>query len=74
MNLHIHCPPHHFIGQVRGFGCRKWRTVTRNHASAESALSCAIDHMRQNDKRARVLLIDESGYYDPNLVMEAWRA
>lgn len=73
MNLHIHAPPGKYIGQIRRVGCRTWRTVTRDHASAESAMSSTLDYMKYNDKRARVLFCDDSGYYEPNLVMELKR-
>jgi len=67
---HILIPRGHYIGQVRGMGCRRWQTVTGRCRSAESALSKAALKMR-NHHRARVLFIDSSGWYEPNLVMEA---
>lgn len=72
-NLTICRPTGCFIGQVRRTGFRKWETVTMKHASAERALACAIRRMTREHKRARVLFLDASGYYEPNLMMEARR-
>lgn len=35
------------------------------------AICTAINSMKEDDKRARVLLIATSGYYEPTVVMEA---
>lgn len=51
---------------------RRWQTVTGRCQSAESAMSRATARM-QHMNRARVLFIDDSGYYGPNVVMEAKR-
>ena len=61
-----------YVGQVRAVGCRRWETITRNCKTAESAFAIAVRKMK-NYKRARVLFIDDSGYYEPNLVMEGNR-
>lgn len=65
-----------YIGQVRGFGCRKWRTVTGKCRSPEAALGRAIAQMRRNDKRARALFVPslEWSWYEPHVAMEASRA
>jgi hypothetical protein len=57
---------------VRKVGHRRWKTVTGKRRSAESALTAAASKMRDM-KRARVLFIDSSGWYGPNVVMEAVR-
>lgn len=35
------------------------------------AICTAINSMKEDDKRVRVLLIATSGYYEPTVVMEA---
>ena len=72
-NVDIHAPAHHFIGQVRGYGYRNWQTTTVKCNSAELAMSHAVLAMTTYHHRARVLIITESGYYEPNIVMEANR-
>lgn len=71
--IHINRPHGHYIGQVRRTGCRLWKTVTGPRWSAHHALAAAVLKARRgyDVKRARVLFIDNSGYYDPHLVMEA---
>lgn len=70
--LHILRPHGHYIGQVRLLGHQKWDTVTKKHRSAKHALSAAVLASRPRiHKRARVLFIDSSPYYDPHVVMEA---
>jgi len=71
--LHILIPKGSYLGQVRGIGCRRWRTVTGNCRSAQSALSRAVSAMGKRDKRARALFIDSSPYYEPHVAMEAHR-
>lgn len=72
--LHICVPRGYYLGQVRGIGCRNWRSVTGRCRKPEAALSKAVAIMRRDDKRARVLFVDTGGWYGPNLVMEANRA
>lgn len=68
--IHI-CRPHgHYIGQVRRAGYRRWDTVTGKRWSAHHALAAAV-LKGKGMKRARVLFIDNSWYYDPLIVMEA---
>lgn len=69
--IHIHRPPSYYIGQVRARGARKWRSVTGKRKSMKSAMADAVLAMRDNDKRARVLLCTTCGYYEPVVVMEA---
>lgn len=69
-HLHIYWSRGHYIGQVRLVGHQKWKTVTGKRRTAESALVGAANRMR-GMKRARVLFIDSSGWYEPNVVMEA---
>lgn len=72
-NLVICRPSGSYLAQIRLLGHRKWKTVSEHHASPESAMGAAMDCMTREHKRARVLFIDDSGYYEPNLVMEARR-
>ena len=71
-NLHICRPRGYYVGQVREAGYRRWTTATGRCKSAESALSKAALKMHDM-KRARVLFVDSSGWYEPNVVMEARR-
>lgn len=76
MNLHILRTRGYYIGQVRGIGCRHWRTVGRRRAECTRAMADALRSMRRRDKRARVLFCPtgESGsYYEPTLSMELRR-
>ena len=68
---HIHAPRGHYLGQLKGFGCRKWRTVIKTRNSAKHALAGAVRKMTKNDKRARVIFCTDDGWYEPNVVMEA---
>lgn len=68
--IHINRPRGHYIGQVRRAGHRLWTTVTGPRRSAHHALAAAV-LKGKGMKRARVLFIDNSGWYDPHLVMEA---
>lgn len=69
---HIHWSRGYYIGQVRAFGFQRYRTVTGKCATAESAMSRAALKM-EGYHRARVLFIDNSGYYEPNVIMECKR-
>lgn len=71
--IHIHAPKGHYIGQIRWYGHRKWETVTDKRDTAENAMAQAVLSMTDQHKRARVLFVDESGWYEPNVVMEATR-
>ena len=74
--MHILRVRGHYIGQVRGIGCRNWRTVTGKCRSAQGALSRTLAQMGRNDKRARALLmpnLEMAGYYEPVVMMEARR-
>lgn len=68
--IHILRPRGHYIGQVRRCGARLWDTVTKPRRSAHHALAAAV-LKGKGMKRARVLFIDDSPYYDPLVVMEA---
>ena len=68
--IHINRPHGHYIGQVRRIGAQRWDTVTGPRRSAHHALAAAV-LKGKGMKRARVLFIDNSGWYDPHLVMEA---
>lgn len=68
--IHIHRPRGHYIGQVRRAGHRLWDTVTGRRKSAHNALAAAV-LKGKGMKRARVLFIDSSPYYEPHIVMEA---
>ena len=69
--VHINQPRGHYIGQLRGYGCRLYRTVTGKCCTKESAMSKAVLQMMGNDHRARVLFIDAAGWYEPAVMMEA---
>ncbi len=71
--VHINIPRGHYIGQVRSFGAKRWRDVTGKCKTEKAAMVRAVLAMSKNDKRARVLFIDSSGWYEPNIVMEANR-
>jgi len=70
-NLHICVPRGHYIGQLRGVGCRRWRTVTGKCRSSRTALMRAVAKAGREDKRARTLFIDHSGWYEPNICASA---
>lgn len=69
MSIHLHRARGHYIGQVRKSGHRLWQLVTQPCDSPEAALSFLAEAMA-GMKRGRVLFIDDSGYYEPTLVME----
>lgn len=69
--IHIHAPNGYFLGQVRAGGAHKWRTVTQKCKTWNSALSRAVMKMEDHHKRARVIYVVESGYYDPTVIAEA---
>ena len=71
-NLHICWSRGYYVGQVREAGYRRWTTATGRCKSAECALSKAALKMHDM-KRARVLFVDSSGWYEPNIVLEAKR-
>lgn len=76
MSLHILRTRGYYISQVRGFGCRQWRTVGRRRADCTRAMSDALRSMRPRDKRARVLFCptgETGSYYDPTVSMELRR-
>lgn len=73
MILHIFRPSGFYIGQVRQRGRQTWETVTGKCRAPENAMAKAVMAMRPNDKRARVLFIDRSGWYSPHVVMETSR-
>lgn len=71
--VHISIPRGHYIGQVRRRGAKRWRTVTGKCRSDTAAMAKAARAMDREDKRARVLFIDTSGWYEPHICMEAAR-
>lgn len=71
--VHILIPRGHYIGQVRQRGYRRWRTVTGKCKTDTAAMACAAAKMGPNDKRARVIFIDHSGWYEPHIAMECSR-
>jgi len=68
-NLHIHRPSGSYIGQVRHCGAHRWQTVAEGCKSARDAMIAALVHF-EGHKRARVLFIDDEGWYGPVQVME----
>ena len=71
--IHINTPKGHYIGQIRLRGHRKWETVTPKRDTVENAMAQAVLSMTENHKRARVLFIDDSGYYEPTICFEGNR-
>lgn len=71
-NLHICRSRGYYVGQVREAGYRRWKNATGKCRTAEAAMSRAALKMHDM-KRARVLFVDSSGWYEPNVVMEARR-
>lgn len=72
MSIHICYSRGYYIGQVRGYGCKLWRTVTGRCKTPEGAMKRAAQQMN-NNKRARVLFVDNSGWYEPTISMECNR-
>jgi hypothetical protein len=70
--IHIFAPRGHYIGQVRKAGHKLWETATAEFESAEDALFVLATKMA-GMKRGSILIVDDSGYYEPNLVMEISR-
>lgn len=70
--VHILRARGHYIGQVREYGHRYYKTVTGKCKTPEAAMSKATAQMKGHH-RARVLFIDNSGWYDPHIEMEAKR-
>lgn len=66
--VHIHQPKGYYIGQIRGYGCRRWKTVTGYCKSSKAAMIGAVHALRPNDHRARVLFCAD--WYEPVIVME----
>jgi hypothetical protein len=74
--LHVLRTTGYYLGQVRGIGCRNWRSVTGQCKSATHALERALRLMRESDKRARVLYMptgENGSWYEPTVAMEARR-
>ena len=71
--IHINIPRGYYIGQVRRYGAKRWRTVTGHCKTDKGAMERAVASMQRDDKRARVLFIDRSGWYEPTICMEASR-
>lgn len=71
--VHILRPRGYYIGQTRARGHKLYNTVTGKCRTAEAAMAAAVRKMAPDDHRARVLFIDNSGWYEPNLVMECHR-
>ena len=75
--MHILTTNGHFIAQVRGIGCRNWRTINKSkYTTAQKALSIAVRNMGKNDKRARALYVptgETGSWYEPHVAMEARR-
>ncbi len=71
--VHIHAPAGYYLGQVRRRGAKLWRTVTGKCTTDTGAMARAVQSMRADDKRARVIWCDRDGWYGPNIVMECAR-
>ena len=70
--MHICWSRGYYIGQVRGRGCRKYEDVTGKCRSVEGAIAKAARRYR-NNHRLRVLFVDSSGWYGPNVMFEGKR-
>lgn len=70
--IHINIVRGYYVGQIRLYGHRKWESVS-SERTAEKALAKAVLKMTREHKRARVLFVPTSGYYEPTVVMEAHR-
>lgn len=57
--IHIYRATGPYIGQLRWRGYQKWRTVTKRHKTMSAAACEAIRKMGHEDKRIRVLMLDE---------------
>lgn len=71
--VHVLVARGHYIGQVRKHGHHLWETVEGQHTSPEKAMVAAVLKMTPDHKRARVLFVDDSGWYGPELRMECSR-
>lgn len=71
VKVHINRPRGCYLGQLRLTGHRLWDTVTKPRRSAKAAMVAAVLKSRWGHKRARVIFMDSSGWYDPHVVMEA---
>jgi len=72
--VHINRPRGHYVAQVRGRGCRLYRSVdNKEYATPEAALAKAVLAMKESDHRARALFITDDGWYEPHVAMEAHR-
>lgn len=67
--VHIHAPRGYYIGQVRPFGHRLWRTVTGKCKTDTGAMKRSVACMTRNHHRARVLFCTYDGWYEPIIVM-----
>lgn len=75
--VHILRPHGHYVGQLRRRGNRRWVTTTGRCHSCAGALRqvTAGEELARapGERRVRVLFIDGSGWYEPNVVFEgAW--
>jgi len=71
--LPIYAPPSYYLAQVRGYGCRNWRSLSSKYKSGQATMVAAVKAMQQGDKRARVLMIVRNWYFEPVVVMECKR-
>ena len=71
--VHVNIPKGFYLGQIRLRGHRLWETVTNPHDKPEPAMAGAVLKMTPEHKRARVIFVDDSGWYEPNQVMECTR-
>lgn len=72
--VHVNRTGGAFIGQLRGIGCRNWRTVTGRCKTPEYALAAAARKMQRDDHRVRVLFDPtQPSYYGPTQVLDCKR-
>lgn len=70
--IHINRPHGEYVGQVKRYGARTWRTVITTKNSARNAMAGAVKRMGAEDKRVRVLFCAE--WYDQVIVMEGYKS
>lgn len=69
-SIHIFAPRSYYIGQLRGIGCRRWRTMTGRCRSSNAALVRAVRKASRDDKRVRTLLCSYNPYLEPLVYAE----
>jgi hypothetical protein len=72
--VHILWSRGRYLPQARQVGCRKWNDLAKPTRNKRRAFRIAGEALAGiGYKRARVLSVDRTGWYEPNVVMEAKR-